>query len=109
MNIKAIVMAIASLFIVALLGAVMLLEEKLESERFKSDRLKADYAETLASVSAMQADHARTVQALETLNAAQIARAETLAHAIREIDNAPDTEDGNVAPVLRRALDGLRD
>lgn len=109
MHIRVIAWAIAGLLILMLLGWVLLMEKDLEAARLSEARLKADYAETLASLAAIQADHTRTVAALETVNSAEKARAETLTQAIKEIDDAPQTDDGPVAPVLRRALDGLRD
>lgn len=109
MNIKTVAWAIAALFIAVLLGWVMVMEEKITTERDKNHRLESNLAETLASLAAMQADHTRTVAALETVTAAQQARAATLTQSIKEVDDAPKTDDGPVAPVLRRTLDGLRD
>lgn len=58
------------------------------------DRLKADNARALAAVSAERDAMARRVRQLAALRS--------------EIDHAPPSDDGPVAAVLSRALDGLR-
>lgn len=49
-----------------------------------------------------------TVVALDKAATAKAAIHETERTRLDEIDNAPGTDDGPIAPVLRRAIDGLR-
>ena len=49
-----------------------------------------------------------TVAALDAVAKAQAAIHEKERNQIDEIDNAPDSDDGPIAPVLRRALAGLQ-
>lgn len=49
-----------------------------------------------------------TVAALDQAATAKAAIHETERNRIDEIDNAPGTDDGPVAPVLMRAISGLR-
>lgn len=49
-----------------------------------------------------------TVKALDEAATKRAAIHEQERNRIDDIDNAPDSDDGPVAPVLRRTLDGLR-
>lgn len=72
------------------------------------DRAQAVNAGNLAQVKALEADAARATTALAEENQ-DLRRRLTREQAIEEeIAHAPAADDGPVAPVLRRALDGLR-
>lgn len=75
---------------------------------YREGVIQAAHAQTLVALADLEADRARTVKALETVTAAQKARADALHTLVLEIDHAPETDDAPVAPVLRHALDGLR-
>ena len=62
----------------------------------------------LKALEAIKADLARQVAVSAKAQAAERKRAADLATKLKRIENAPATDDGAVAPVLRNALDGLR-
>lgn len=63
------------------------------SYKATADKLDALHQSANASVKALQAKLAEQGQRYKPLN--------------RQLKNAPDTDDGEVAPVLRQALEGL--
>ncbi len=90
--------------------------------RAERDALAADKARLEASLATavqaaqdnaaaydrLKADAAKAVAALEAERAALERRTRRTATLRQEVDRAPQTDDGPVAPVLSRALDGLR-
>lgn len=91
-------------------GAVYIKHTIEENGRLEAhmDRLiEINQANTQASLAAQE--HARrTILALTAERRAYELRVARLAPIRRKIANAPNAEDGPVAPVLRDALDGLR-
>lgn len=79
--------------VVASIGGIFWRLSYLEKE---NDRLGAE----LESANA-------TVHALDTVNQANNILYENERNAVYEIDNAPISDDGPVAPVLRRAIDRI--
>lgn len=82
---------------------------------WRNDVLKRDLSDTqeryeaaLKSLDDLSKSHDLIVQSMSAVNEADKARAENVNQSLRIIENAPETDDGPVAPVLRRALDGLR-
>ncbi len=84
------------------IGALRGANAALTTER---DRLAA----SLAAEREALALRDRAVAALEAALADARARAAKLRQSRQEVIDAPDADDAPVAPVLRRALDGLRD
>lgn len=64
--------------------------------------------EALASVARLKADVARERAVRTKAEASARARAQALNEALKRISHAPASDDGPVAPVLSRELDGLR-
>ena len=61
------------------------------------------------AVEATKAGYERDLARLKTVYEDRIARQAQTTSILKVIDDAPDSDDGPVAPVLRRALDSLRD
>ena len=61
-----------------------------------------------AQISTMQADHTRTLAALEAQAAAAAARASRLASVRSVVDGAPHSSACNASAAVRAAVDGLR-
>lgn len=97
----------AAVVAVLVLWSYVMMQQR-DASRYRESVLLAAHAETLSALSALEADRARTVAALEAVNLAQKARADALHILVTEIDHAPESDDGPVAPVLRHALDGVR-
>lgn len=70
--------------------------------------LEASLRDSLAAMQQAERDHKSALEALEAAEATAAQRGKVLARLKQEIDRAPDTDDGPVAPVLGAALDGLR-
>lgn len=88
-----------------LVGAVALAWHSYAARGRTISRLEAEIS---AYQEAARALHARARLLSDQLTAATAARARHSETLHSEIRNAPESDDAPVAPVLRRALDGLR-
>lgn len=76
-----------------------------------NDSLRAMQAEQERTASALRdatAAHERAMRAVQEAQRLADARAATINDIKRQVIDAPASDDGNISPVLRRVLDGLR-
>lgn len=115
---KAILYAAAAAVLAAIIGAAYLSYQHTLAQMQALAAANAVQAQQLtqaqavnqanvAQVAQIKASSAATVAALASETAALAARLHRSAALNQEITDAPATDDGPVAPVLRRALDGL--
>lgn len=79
-----------------------------DSAELREGVLRDAHNEALQVWDAIEAERERALAALEAAEEAADSRARTINRLKLEIARAPDADDGPVAPVLGRALDGLR-
>lgn len=80
---------------------------QLDAIQARYARLSDAYAQNLAAIDSLVKERNDAVAALESRNAEALERAEKTATLKADIKHAPESDNGPVAPVLRRALDGL--
>lgn len=103
--------ALAVVVVVALAGGAWGIRSYMaEHELMKKDIARKDdvIRENVQALATMTQQHAITVRVLEDERAVAERRSVELNQIRREIANAPDSDDGPVAPVLSRALERLR-
>ncbi|MFY7960736.1 MAG: hypothetical protein ACOVVK_11720 [Elsteraceae bacterium] len=98
----------AWLYVAHLWDSLDAAEQTVAMQRAQLDQIQAANASLEASLSELTAQHAREVAALTSAAQAAALRASRTAQTIQVIRNAPASDDAPVAPVLSRALDGLR-
>lgn len=91
------------------------LQGRAEAAEARAIRLEVGLNEAVADASAnaqafeqLKVDNERTIAAVERERDSLSRRAARVRVIVKEIERAPDSDDGPVAPVLRRALDRLR-
>lgn len=87
---------------------VSTLRSDLKKATAQAEQAKAEKEEAIAALASARRNAAASVQALEAVHKAEQSRAQTMNVLRGDINNAPKSNDGPLAPVLRRALDGLR-
>lgn len=100
--------AVLALFL-CVLGAVSWAQaERIDALQERRKTLEKENTILRADLEKAADDARRAVDALEEMNASLSSRHNKATRSVKEIDDAPSSDDGAVAPVLRRALDGLR-
>ncbi|MBE1237502.1 hypothetical protein IHV25_07555 [Phaeovibrio sulfidiphilus] len=84
------------------------LSRDLEAAAGRERSLRSANAALVVTLEAVRTDARKAVETLESVHAAEKKRTEALHAAMREIENAPEGDNGPVAPVLRRALERVR-
>jgi predicted nucleic acid-binding Zn-ribbon protein len=83
--------------------------ESLEADKTQLQRDKASLEANLQATEAALADEREKVRKLAKARDRAAQRAAEFRQLQREVDNAPDSDDGPVAPVLRSTLERLRE
>lgn len=104
---RAAVLIIVGMAFVGMCLWASLLSERLRRANESLAAVSAAHAETLGTLDRLVDDHARIVSVMDAVRISESTRASAMAAMIGDIDHAPESDDGPVAPVLRRALDGL--
>ena len=91
-----------------LVAYIISLRHNLASENQKNALLTADNQADLAAIAAYRAQQSRYEAALATLDAQTLATNTSATRLSDTIAAAPTSDDGPVAPVLARTLNGLR-
>lgn len=87
---------------------VMGLRSDLAAARAEAENLRSTLQSERAARMAIVQERDRVIATMEATASAAAERAERVTQLREEIASAPDSDDGPVAPVLERALDGLR-
>lgn len=107
-NWRLVVWGLAALAAAGAVWWVTGMRSDLAAERADNARLRDTLATERAARAALVQERDRIVASMESAARAAAARAERVTQLREEIARAPDSDDGPVAPVLRSALDGLR-
>lgn len=84
------------------------LEVKLRGAESQAERARVEKEEAIQALDIAKRSAAASIHALEAIHKAEQARTKTMNVLRGDIHAAPNSDDAPIAPVLRRALDGLR-
>lgn len=81
---------------------------KLEASQERLKSYERSYFEALDTIKTQEESYKKTLSVIQALRSAELERSVLSYSIIKDVDNASDSEDGPVSPVLRNTLDRLR-
>lgn len=97
----------AGLLVLIIAGLLAWQDHKIKTLKEERDTARASLASYQTALTALQADTAAKIGALEAESGRQIYRARNLERLLGQIEGVNDEKDGFVAPVLRDAISSL--
>ncbi len=97
----------AGLLVLIVSGLLAWQDHKIKTLKEERDTARASLASYQTALTALQADTAAKIGALEAESGRQTDRVRNLERLLGQIEGASNEKDGIVAPVLRDAIDGL--